>query len=609
MGLGKAGSRIPVTPRNPHLALPCHNTGTMTNMVRTTSTRREQRTNTPTAPTPRERSSLVEVHHHTAWSPLFVAALFAGLLAFLLIAQSRTEAFERGHHGWVSAHTLAMVGHLGAHTGFVGYAVRSRSPDGSPRYEYFQRSPSPFDTGLKLFLDAVADAPGERIHVARQAVNVLFVVTMFLAYVILRRLGTDAPIALASVLFAFSGYFVAFYRDLVSVDLPAILGLFILLCGLSTYRRTGKASFLYGAALVAASLGAGFSSLPALGLWALFETWERAARERGRGPLPAWSTVWHPGTRALLLAVSIVAMFIAYNTAMEVRVRGVSIAETSLVDGAVRRLGLGATAPSDAGRPLSWALHAQTMLERSTISFLPYPFGVTEELKGALQWYVGRLGIPVLALIFVGFAALVWRQHAHLQQRDRPIYLVLALSGLAWLGPMKNLSVPHNYTAIYLIGWTLAVFTAIFNLLPRRLHVGIVMGALAVFLGASFSAQQTHTERSREATLYTDDLERVAARLAPGINVHVVGKFDDEVDGTPDLIPGVPYALPFYLPDAYLAPLELSEYALSRHRDLALDGFTTELLTPGSSRVFLFRLRRLPDGTGRRADSLGPVTG
>lgn len=540
-------------------------------------------------------------------SSIPVLVFFAALLAFLLLTQSRTEAFERGHHGWVSAHTLAMVGHLSPETGFVGYAVQSRSPDGAAEYDYFQRSPSPFDTGLKLFLDSFADRAGERIHLARQATNALFVAVMFLAYIVLRRLGTQRPVALASVLFAFSGYFVAFYRDLVSVDLPAILGMLIVVCGISEYRRAGKASYLYGAAAFAVSLGAGFSTLPALGLWALFETWERATHDRPEGSFNLWKVVWHPGMRALLLAIGVVVSFIAYNTAMEAHVRGIAVMETSLVDGAMRRLGFGATAPTSAGQSLDWGLHLKTMLERSTMGFLPYPFGVGEEQKGALQWYVGRLGTPILAVIFIAFAALVWMHRKRMAHRDRPIYLVLALSGLAWLGPMKNLALPHNYTTIYLIGWTLAVVVAIVSLFPRTLRLAFLAAALGVFVAASLSAQQTHVERSREASLYTEDLEHIASLLPAGANVHVAGKFDIEVDRTPDLIPGVPYALPYFLPGVYLTQPDQAEYVLARSRDLNLTGFVAEILTPGTKRIFLFRLTRLTGGTGDRPPPRNPV--
>lgn len=537
-----------------------------------------------------------------AW---LVPALLAGLLALLIVSQGRAPGFERAHHGWVSAHVLAIVGHASPRTGFVGYAVQTREPDGSSEYHYFQRSPVPFSVVLKGVLEGAGERAGDRIYLARQAMNGVFVATMGLAFLVLRRLGYDRVRAATAVLLAFAGYYVTFYRDLVSGDLPAVLGMLLIVYGAARYRQEGRVWALYAGAVAGVSLGFGYASLAALGLWAALEGWERLRASHGSWtPRALGRAASGPAARALLLGVAFAAGYVGYNAAMEARVREVGIGETSLVNGAVRRLGLDPSfATEGRERPLSWARHAATLGERITAGLAPYPFGVGEPVKQAVEYYVQRAGLPGTLLAVAGVAVLLVVQTRRHGPRERPLFLLLALSGLAWLGPMKNLSLPHNYTAIYLLGLSLAVYAALANRLPRPARGPALALALAVFVGASLSAQETHRLRAAEASHYTADLERIAELLPAGASVHVAGEYAIRVDQSPDLVPGAPYAVGFFLPEAYLSPLAGAQYVLARDRDLALGGRAAQLMTPENERVFLFSLA--PPGASSRAGGEG----
>jgi hypothetical protein len=108
---------------------------------------------------------------------------------------------------------------------------------------------------------------------------------------------------------------------------------------------------------------------------------------------------------------------------------------------------------------------------------------------------------------------------------------------------------------------------------PRLMGVGRAL-SLAVFGARNAQMQDLHREIGGTSSAYTHDFMRIAAALpSQGQSIY----WDDRV-------PDAPFAPGFYLPGQYLAPLNFSDYSISRNRR-----FQTTNLTPENSRLFLFK--------------------
>jgi hypothetical protein len=524
---------------------------------------------------------------------LAVLFFFCALLATFFWAQPLGSGFEPGHHGWVSAHNLAAIEHLSWRSGLAGYSIPTFDKSGHLDYQSFARSPFPFSAAMKALLSACATSANEKIYFARQAMNGIFVAAMLMAYLVVRRVGASRVGALTAVLLAFAGYYTAYYRDLVSSDLPGVLGLLVVVYGIATYRQTGNAWPLYVCTLIGGSLGIYFAALMALGLHAVLEGCQAVATSQSGRRSRLTELLGSAGLRALLLGVLVTGAHIAFNTSMEAEFRGVHIAETSIVDSASRRLGFDADFSQRREQPLTWSLHGAKLAERTLLALTPYPPLVPETHKRAMEWYVHRLGSALHMIGMLGAVALLVWFIRGLDLQYRPVVAVLALSGFLGLAAMKNLFLPHSYTSIYLVGLGVTLFLAVVHKLPRNLQNAAFVVALMLFLSAHFSARQSRIANQSEATIYTADFERIAERLPPGARVHLAGEYRYRLDGAADVVPGAPYAVGFYLPEAFFGPLEGAQYVVSRQASPAMPGGFLRALTPENSRVFAFAA--LPD--------------
>jgi hypothetical protein len=156
----------------------------------------------------------------------------------------------------------------------------------------------------------------------------------------------------------------------------------------------------------------------------------------------------------------------------------------------------------------------------------------------------------------------------------------MALTGPIWLLPLRRLAQFHDYTAMYWLGTVLAIDLLALLWVPRRWTAVAAALAFAFFVGGNLAVNHRDTPAARRANAETEDLQRVADALPPDARVHVEGGFTN-------LIPGVPFALGFYLPQATtIEELHRADYVLSRKR-IASGG-----LTPQNRSIFAYATAR-----------------
>jgi hypothetical protein len=524
---------------------------------------------------------------------LLLAALVFGL-------QAPNEGFYGPNHGWTSSHGLAIITHATPANGFVGHALQQRAPDGSLGYTYFDRYPFFFSAGMNRLLSLAESLP-VRVRLARGAMNVIYMATLFVAWRLVVRL-TDRPIvAFGAVVLAFSGWWTVFYKDMVHYDQPALFGNFLLLWALARYKLDDDRRTVYLAALVAVSLGRGYSSYMILGLWALTEA---------VGLWRADGTLWaqfvrlmrHDAVLVTLAAILWGGAFLGYNLYTESVRRDAPLAETSIVDSALRRLPFGGE--KDAGRTVGkdvppWDAFA--WLQFTRVPRWTLPFKLTDTPPVALPVTVGLWALA---------AAWWWRER-------RPHYRLLigltAVWGVFWLGFMINLAHGHRYTMMYGLGLNVVAWAAV-GLFVSRWKLGTVAFVAVSLLAAGWANWSVRVEVSDPATnnaAYTYDYQRIREQLgADGQNIHVTMS-----DGECVINNDYCYVLGFYLGEHYLTDWPIADAVVGRlpyyHAEPVYlppddtDGLTLirDTDTPANTTTHLFKraraeTRTLPDQLG-----------
>lgn len=524
--------------------------------------------------------------------PALVMAMAGFLLAaFILFSQPENSGFSRGHHGWVSAHAMAISEHVEPENGFLGYANVSIQEDGRLEYHYFDRFPV-WQAALTRLLTSTQDTFAQKVMLSRGLMNVLFIFTLFAAYSLLQKLFDNRLLAASASLLAMSSYYIAEYRDMIQYDMAPLLGILLIahvILHAERHKRLGIRALLI---VFAVSLGSGMAVVPMLFAWATLDLFRSAGTAHTIGH-KALQWARSPSLKAFLISGTLVAFYLAYNVSFEAKIRSAPISETSIVDSAARRLGL-VKDFSEKPRPvsLSWEAYAKTQLHRTSTAVLPYPPLGNADFNRAVPYYTERLGPVFQASLILFLIAAIFLITRKLPSPARVTLTLLAASGFLWLTPMKNLAIPHEYTTIYHLGALLAFYSGVVYWIGSRLPRGYqLMACLTplLFLATVHSANKAHTAKEAQEGAYTRDLQMIASLIPPRATIHIAPPWEINIDDTPDVIPGVPYATAFYFSRQRINLSSASEYIVTRDKSYSEGNPCAAPLTPENSVVFAYR--------------------
>lgn len=502
---------------------------------------------------------------------------FSGVLCGLILSivvittfvfQDRIVGWEPGyddyqprHHGWVSANTLAIISKATPENFFVGYALAYRNDQGKADYEYFDRYPVFFSALFNRAL-TLADNLAEQFYLAKQIMNLIFLGTLILAFLIIEKLTGNKLLSLAVTLAAFANPYLLWYKDMVHFDQPALFGFLLLIYAIALYKLEGLKKPLYVSTFVAIALGRGYASYSILFLWLALEGF-LILRTKGLTFAERLRTILrHPSCILLALAIAWGGLLLSYNIVVEAHKRDVTILQTSILRSARYRLSLNPEFNLENEGVINWRIFAEGQVER----ILQWTF----PLKGVNYEFSGNS--LVLGGMFIIIGVMIWRESLE----RRIVYLILVLSGFGWLIPLRNLSAFHDYTAMYYIGVPLVFFLAVlaFLKLPKQAAYVLAMLGLVLYVSAIVHVKAWHEERAGNADQYTYDFMRIL----------------DNIDGTgrninmPEQIPQGPFTPGFYLSEHFLSSPEAADYVVTRNRK-----YPAENLTPENKLIFLFK--------------------
>jgi len=490
------------------------------------------------------------------------------LLAATLIVcgtQNRKVGFESGHHGWVSAHGLAIFSKAAWENAFVGFTMAFRDEEGQARYFYFDRAP----VFLSVFFNGVlrlAERLSAKVYAARQVMNLFFLATLFVAYRLMHRLTDNRFLALSVTLLTFSNPYLLYYKDMIHFDQPTLLSMLILIYAITLYHLEGRRRFLFGTVVLSSALGRGYIPFSILVLWLLLEAYRTASQPGLALQKRLRSLAGHDALKALALALLLGMTFLAYNISVEAIRNEVPFSETGIIASAQRRLSLDEDFNAQRAHILAWDVYLLQQAERITDWTIPVQLPVSSIWKPFAAF-------PILLCILL---------HLRLVNVEtRMVHILLLLTGAFLIFPGRNFAAFHDFSAMYYLGIPLLFYKSILcrlRLVTWR-SVFLPILALALFTMANRHANRVHTRRAEMVNVYTYDFERIARRVrGPNRNIHAHG-------GWRGLVPGVPYALGFYLPEHFVSPLALADYVISTDTT-----YLPASLTPRNTKYHLFRL-------------------
>ena len=534
---------------------------------------------------------------------IIVAAVVVA--AVMLRLQSRHTGFWLTGHGWSSVHVMAQWEHATPENGFVAYSLGWRLADGSLDYEYFDRYPVFLSAAMHGLITQIDNLSLE-IYAFRQIMNVIMLLMMAAAYKVVRLFVVSRPLAAGITIFSFSSYPLLFYKDMMHFDQAAMVMMLVLIYAIARWRQGQlRLAWLVAVALVAVSIGRGYASFFVLGLWAAFSALERVLTGDDSLPARLAGVVRHPSVWITVGAVTWATAMLGYNVLMEARIRDVPVAQTSIVDSALRRLpGVGYAVDdssrynNEANQGLgAWGGFTLVQTERLARWALPARLG------GEMPWryqYVNdplnvtpwRLGIGMLLFVLAG---------VHITRTRPPLRIPAALtafSGVVWMFFMINLTAEHDFITTYGVGLTLTAYTAALGWLARVRGAGVavLLVSLAAFTLGNWQVRQDVQAIEPQNQAYTQDFMRMRAELpATGDTVYL----DTDYHRRECVIRDWQcYALGYYLPaDFYLTEtFSVADMVLSPRPFYAPDPFVTpgeptdwvkQTLTPGNQRLHL----------------------
>jgi hypothetical protein len=468
---------------------------------------------------------------------------------------------QPNHHGWVTANTLAIISKATPENFFVGYALTSRDDQNKIHYEYFDRYPVFFSATFNRIL-SLCNTLAEKMYLARQIMNFIFLGILILAFLILDKLTGNKPLSLTIALVAFSNPFFLWYKDMVHFDQPALFGFLLLIYALALYKLERRKTPLFIVTFVAIGLGRGYASYSILMLWLAFEAF-LILKNKGMDFKEKFKSIFkHPSFFLLIIAIAWGGSLLTYNVIIEAHTRDVSILQTSILQSARYRLSLNPEFNQENEEVVNWPDFAESQVNR----IIQWTFPV----KGVNFGFLGNL--LLLMVMFAVMGIIIRRQTVE----KRMIYLILMLSGFVWLFPLKNLASFHDYTAMYYIGIPLVFFLSVFTIMrpSKEISYFLLIAGLIFYVTAIVQVRDWHAELAGNENAYVYDFDRILEKIdGTGNNVNMA-----------QVIPYGPFPPGFYLSEQYLSSQKTADYVVSRNKKYSPDN-----LTPDNEVIFLFK--------------------
>ena len=173
--------------------------------------------------------------------PLILLVL--ALATMFFFANDRGGFYRDGHHNWLSSQNMTVAANLSPEHNFLLFFNRSLDENGETTYTPYSNHPILPHLIIKvLAIVPLGDNLSAQIYVARVLMLLLVAATAILAYLSLLRLSSNSWVSVTATLLAFSSYYMMYYADMVSFEIPSIFGVMLTFHGMVVFVQDGPLS-------------------------------------------------------------------------------------------------------------------------------------------------------------------------------------------------------------------------------------------------------------------------------------------------------------------------------------------------------------------------------
>lgn len=505
-----------------------------------------------------------------AISDKVIILLFVITAAFVSIYQNNKVGFEKGHHGWVCSHHLSIITRSGAENCFVGYSEDIINRQGEHKRLYFNRAPFPFEMFCHYLLKPFSGDLERYVYFAKQIFNLVFLIILFFSYRFAGLFCKNQYLSFGAALLSVSTYFLIFYKDLIEHNRLGTLAFVVLFYVVAKYYvDVIKPGRVYITVLILSFFGEGAPSMFLLSVWCAFACIEKFDRKKVRTSITEiMSSV---PFRSWCIGLVSVVILVSYNVAVESKITKVSLTETSIINSAMRRLGVNEDFNNKHMEKVSYLNYAASQLHLLQKGILPAWIVINTKHNNIVR-PLAKLVLTTAGLVC--FVIFVKRKSV----KERKIISFIVISTLFYVIVLKNLFAFHDFPMTYYIGIHLLMYIAIVDVLPKKAYPFVLTLSALIFALSIIVNYNYHNTIAKEVNKNTKDFQVIKDIIGKNPKkIFVTGKYKS-------FYQGVPYALSFYLSGHYITMCKDDcDYIISHDKQCC-----QKPLTPDNNNAFLF---------------------
>ena len=492
---------------------------------------------------------------------IYVSAAF--LVLSLLVFSSKLMAYLENSHGWVSSEQLAMILRSTYEYGFVGF--RNWFSTG---FDYFPKVPFINYLVFNIILLPFKN-PWSQLFAARLVMDLVFLLSVFLSYKVLREETKDWRISLGATLLGFSGYFMAFYHDMISPEAFTLLSFIISAWAFQKFQSQDlKKGFGY--VLLSSLMGhLVINILPYMVYFVLNSA--RYFKDKN----PARLKLLKISLLALSLSAFFSGSFLVYNVYREAKLRNVDFDQTDIFTSGKRRMDINSDYQQTYGEDLAW--HKYTYVQTLRLGQAIIPYILQRKIYG---WILGLFGLWGLFWVSKNrmVAALISRVKTAALEIRVSVFIFIALAGCFPFIILRGYALPHDFSAIYFV----LPATLIWYLILKTLSTKHYLPVFILSLGILCSSFLRSTVKKNAMVGTNEEILKEFSHINELISSSHQKVF--YLDGHKEIVPKLPHVVGAFMTNHIIAgDLEKADYIISMKND------GKSSLTPDHKHIFLIK--------------------
>jgi hypothetical protein len=418
--------------------------------------------------------------------------------------------------------------------------------DGEIVYEGYNRFPLfPFLlTGL--ITHPFKDQPALQVYIARQLMNVFFILAVIVVFRLVNELAKNKYLALSVALITFSSYYLLTYNNMIFNDIPALLGFVVALhCAAAAQKTKLKKTHILFYSLFPISLG--WQPYAVFITWFLVDVMEVFFEKDISIRMKVKNFIRKPSFIITGLAVTWGVFILGLQLLNEWRIIGGSFVDLPSVNSLFWRSGLSS---AEGYTSFPWIFNWGNYLagQSKAIVLMIIPFGSIFQVDPGFN-----------ASIFIVISLIIYTTLKYLKDTStiNKMNLIMIFSGFLWTIPMRHFVALHEFQSIFYIGFVISVYLALLS------HINLQawnLFAINITLAFLIAVSLSNHYKTPYKSIITTQFQNIYEQLPANSKIYI--EEDRKL-----MTRYSRYAVEFFLTGCLFTQPEEAEYIISKNPD------------------------------------------